>query len=606
MFKKLRLTSKIAGLIAVALSVTALAGLYFTEHRINQQAEDAFVDKLRKTDGMASDVRAFFSKNSEIYAPNHDFKNLKQVPVVVAWSVAREYAEGQGMHFSTPSLHPRDPKNTADEFETKALQAFEADPNLAEYYGRVNLNGVEVMRYAQPVRLTEDCLFCHGDPAGEMGPFNFRKEGMKVGDLKGAFVVTAPLTELNATAHSNGIALLLIDLGAVFAAVAMVFFVVRRLVVKPVAASAALAQEIANNNLALDDLAVDSMDEVGESVIALNRMKGNLTKVVSTIAGTAEQLAAGSEEISTSAGQTAQNARTQVDQTLHVATAMQEMSATVQQISEHSQKASLASQAAADAARSGGNVVEEALSTMRGIAGSTAKVAATVAELGKSSNEIGKIIAVIDDIADQTNLLALNAAIEAARAGEQGLGFAVVANEVKKLAERTAKATQEIAAMIKAIQAETKNAVDAMEYGNKEVQIGVEKTSASGAALREIIKMSEQVGDMIAQIAAAATEQSATTEEINVSVANISNATKESSAAAEQTSKACEDLSAMAFDLQNLVSQFQLRTDSQADEDGETHNGHSLHQFGGAQQAHGAPLKNHRPRKPSLVPVSPR
>ena len=158
--------------------------------------------------------------------------------------------------------------------------------------------------------------------------------------------------------------------------------------------------------------------------------------------------------------------------------------------------------------------------------------------------------------------------------------------------------------MIKAIQAETKNAVVAMEYGNKEVQVGVEKTSASGAALREIIKMSEQVGDMIAQIAAAATEQSATTEEINASVANISNATKESSAAAEQTSKACEDLSGMAFDLQNLVSQFHLRTNSQSVQDGETPDGRPLHTSHAAQKADRVPLNNPRRGKPSLVPVS--
>jgi len=157
-FNKLKLTSKIAGLIAVTLSLTALGGFFITQHRINQQAEDAFVDKLRKTDGMASNMRTFFSSNVEIYAPHHEFKDLKQVPVVVAWSVARQYAEGQGMQFTTPSLHPRNPMNTADEFEAKALHAFENDPNLKEYYSRVNLKGIEVMRYAQPVRLTEDCL----------------------------------------------------------------------------------------------------------------------------------------------------------------------------------------------------------------------------------------------------------------------------------------------------------------------------------------------------------------------------------------------------------------------------------------------------------------
>ena len=208
--------------------------------------------------------------------------------------------------------------------------------------------------------------------------------------------------------------------------------------------------------------------------------------------------------------------------------------------------------------------MEETLSTMRGVADSTAKVSSTITELGKGSDKIGKIVSVIDDIADQTNLLALNAAIEAARAGEQGRGFAVVADEVRKLAERTTKATKEIAEMIESIQKETRNAVGAMEQESQEVQVGVEKTSASGAALLEIIKMSEDVGDMITTIATAATEQSATTEEINSNVSKISSSIQQSSSAAEQTSKACADLSTLASDLCNVVNQFTLESGAQS------------------------------------------
>jgi methyl-accepting chemotaxis protein len=248
----------------------------------------------------------------------------------------------------------------------------------------------------------------------------------------------------------------------------------------------------------------------------------------------------------------------QSDQTLQVATAMQQMSSTVHQVSEHSQKASDSSDKAAQAARQGGEVVEQTLSTMRSIADSSRTVAARIGELGKSSEEIGTIVAVIDDLADQTNLLALNAAIEAARAGEQGRGFAVVADEVRKLAERTTTATQGIGTMIASIQTETRNAVQAIELGSRDVEVGVEKTSASGAALKEIIQMSEQVGDMISQIATAATEQSSATEQVNSNVSHISSLTQGSSLAAEQSAKACAELSTMALDLQNLVNQFKL------------------------------------------------
>jgi methyl-accepting chemotaxis protein len=304
-----------------------------------------------------------------------------------------------------------------------------------------------------------------------------------------------------------------------------------------------------------------SDDEFGEIAGAFDTFTAAARDIMCRLAAQSEQMASATEEMSSGAGQSAETARVQSDQTHQVATAMQEMSATVQQISEHSEKAASASQTAAQAARRGGQVADETLSTMCSIAESTKAVASRITELGKSSEQIGKIIAVIDDIADQTNLLALNAAIEAARAGEQGRGFAVVADEVRKLAERTTKATKEIATMIESIQLETKNAVQAMEKGSREVQVGVEKTTASGAALGEIIKMSEQVGDMIAQIATAAVQQSSASEQINANVSQISSSTQESSTTAEQMAKACQDLSSLAFDLQVMVSNFKLGDD---------------------------------------------
>jgi methyl-accepting chemotaxis protein len=179
-------------------------------------------------------------------------------------------------------------------------------------------------------------------------------------------------------------------------------------------------------------------------------------------------------------------------------------------------------------------------------------------ELGKSSDQIGRIIGVIDDIADQTNLLALNAAIEAARAGEQGRGFAVVADEVRKLAERTTTATKEIAQMIKNIQDETKIAVGAMEQGTKQVEEGVASTAQAGDSLKEIIEMSEQVGEMITHIATAATEQSSATEQVNSNMDQIAKLVKESAVGAQQSAKACQDLSGLALDLQKMVGSFKL------------------------------------------------
>src|SRR5271155_3773337 len=156
------------------------------------------------------------------------------------------------------------------------------------------------------------------------------------------------------------------------------------------------------------------------------------------------------------------------------------MSSTVREVSANSTKAAESAQAAAETAREGGVIVEDTLTRMRSIANAVRETAAKVQELGIRSDQIGRIIGVIDDIADQTNLLALNAAIEAARAGEQGRGFAVVADEVRKLAERTTSATKEVAQMVQGIQAGTKTAVAAMREGTQQVQQGVETTSRAG------------------------------------------------------------------------------------------------------------------------------
>lgn len=339
---------------------------------------------------------------------------------------------------------------------------------------------------------------------------------------------------------------------------------IARSVSRAIARMLGLIQEIADNNLAMADMKVISDDDIGKADAALNRMKNNLRGIIHSIAGTASHVASASEEISSSATQLAQSAETQKDQTMQVATAMQEMSSTVISVSDSCNKAADAARQSAETARLGGSIVEGTLTKMRVIAESVGATAKKIEELGKSSDHIGRIIGVIDDIADQTNLLALNAAIEAARAGEQGRGFAVVADEVRKLAERTTTATKEIAQMIKTIQDETKAAVVAMESGTKQVEEGVTSTAKAGDSLRAIIQMSEQVGGMITEIATAANQQSSTTEQVNMNIEQIARLVKESAIGAQQSATACQDLSNLALDLQTMVGKFKLEESMQA------------------------------------------
>ncbi len=311
-------------------------------------------------------------------------------------------------------------------------------------------------------------------------------------------------------------------------------------------------------------LEIDSDDEFGKLASAFNVFMESLQKLIAKVSRSSAQLASASEEISANTRQGAERQSQQDEQTSHLATAMQEMSVTVSQVSENSQKVAAAALEATGSARHGGEVVEESLSTMRSIAESTNKVAGRVNELGKNSEQIGRIIAVIEDIADKTNLLALNAAIEAARAGEQGRGFAVVADEVRKLAEQTTTATKEISTMVQSIQTETAHAVDAMRMSSHEVDAGVNKASATGTVLTQVIATVEHVGEMISHIATAAAEQSATTEEINNSLNNIAGLSRQTLAGAEETAHACSDLSNLALDLEQLVSKFKYDQTSES------------------------------------------
>jgi methyl-accepting chemotaxis protein len=304
---------------------------------------------------------------------------------------------------------------------------------------------------------------------------------------------------------------------------------------------------------------VTSEDEIGELSHWFNTFIEHLQNVMRQVIQGAEQLASASEEISASATQMAQGSETQQGQTQQIATAMQEMAASVAQVSTNSNQVATNAGHAANDARDGGRVVDRAVEMMHQVATAVGTVAQQVGELGRRSDQIGKIVGVIDEIADQTNLLALNAAIEAARAGEQGRGFAVVADEVRKLAERTTKATKEIAEMIHSIQQETKAAVMAMEEGTVQVEHGVVATKEAGVKLQQIIKGSEQAAQMITQIATAANEQASTTDQINSGINEIARISHESASGAKQSAKACEELSHLALDLQGLISRFKVR-----------------------------------------------
>lgn len=335
-------------------------------------------------------------------------------------------------------------------------------------------------------------------------------------------------------------------------------FIIKSSIVKPLRESIAAAEAIAEGDMSCRLESSTRDDELGQLMSSLCRMSGNLKSIIEKISLASNQVASASEEMSATAEEMVKGMDNQTTQTSQVASAMEEMSATVLEVAKNAQGAASTAREATATAKKGGEVVAKTVQGMQRIAGTVQKSARTIGELGKSSDQIGEIVAVIDDIADQTNLLALNAAIEAARAGEQGRGFAVVADEVRKLAEKTTKATKEIATMIKNIQKETEGAVNAMEVGTREVADGVRLANQAGDSLNMIIASIAKVNEMITQIATAAEQQSSAAEEISSSIEKIASVTRETTEGSRQTYSATYDLSKMATELRTLVGSFKV------------------------------------------------
>jgi len=326
--------------------------------------------------------------------------------------------------------------------------------------------------------------------------------------------------------------------------------------------SAAASLVDASNAMANGDLSrrvrLASRDELGAIGDSFDTMADSFSQAIRKVAESSAQVAVAASQVNVTAERIATGAEEVAAQAATVATAGEQMSATSGDIAQNCQLAAEGAQRASQSAQAGAAVVESTIAVMSQIADKVQESAKTVESLGARSDQIGAIIGTIEDIADQTNLLALNAAIEAARAGEQGRGFAVVADEVRALAERTTRATREIGEMIKAIQNETKGAVAAMEQGVLQVETGTVEASKSGMALQDILQQINDVATQVHQIATAAEEQTATTSEISSNMLQITEVVQQTSRGAHESATAASQLTGNAGELQRLVQQFKL------------------------------------------------
>lgn len=305
-------------------------------------------------------------------------------------------------------------------------------------------------------------------------------------------------------------------------------------------------------------LIVRNDDEVGTVCKGFNELVDKLHSNISVVAEKVDTVVSSANELSATAEQLSGRAREQSQQTEGLAAAAEELSAVVLDVAKNAQASAESALETKQVAVMGEEVVRSAIEGIKTVEVSINDISSSITDLSGASAKIGEVANVIKDIAEQTNLLALNAAIEAARAGEQGRGFAVVADSVRQLAERTAKATAEITDMIKSIQEGTNKSSGAMVKGIEDVNKVVDKANKAEAALHEIVEKVDKQAELIRHMATAANQQSTTVDSMVSNITTVAGASKEFASGTDQISQTAEDLDRVAVELQKVVKQFKL------------------------------------------------
>lgn len=597
MFEDVSLKWKVLALALFGPIIVAVVLAIQQVYQITEASHEDILHQSRAVTLMAEAARDEMGKKLEmgVIKPFDQLESkeaiLEAVPIITAINMAARNAEILDYKFRVPKVAPRNPKNTPTELEGRVLAKLKAE-NLDEY---VMVEDHQI-RYFRPIRLTKDCLVCHGDPKGTRDPVGGILEGWKVGEIHGAFEIIASLDTaeakiLEAQLFTAGETLLILVLIGVIS-----WFLVKVFIVSPLFRIRNFAQEVASGNLAATPEGTFGA-ELGVVERAIATMVGNLKakmgeaaqkkeeaevaqgkaekamneakiqeaksiellKKMQRIAGDAsliaEQVTSAADELSAQADQVSNGAAIQHDRTTQTATAMEEMNATVLEVAKNSANSATSAQKAKEQAQEGAGVVKNAIAAIKEVYDLTATLKQSMDQLGHQATDIGQIMNVIEDIADQTNLLALNAAIEAARAGEAGRGFAVVADEVRKLAEKTMDATKDVAAAIRTIQDGASANIKSVDHAAEAVERATEMANQSGASLERIVEFADETSGQVQSIAAAAEEQSAASEEINRAVDDINMIASETADGMNQSAEAITELARLSNQLRDLIEE---------------------------------------------------
>jgi len=365
------------------------------------------------------------------------------------------------------------------------------------------------------------------------------------------------LEEFNSEGKQAGRGLMLVTLLLIPMIIGIVWFLARRWVAAPLREAVDQANKVAEGDFSTRST-IRSNDEIGALMKAQSSMSERLGRTINDVRAAASAVASDATQLTGAAGRVADGSAEQSDAASSMAAAVEQMSTSIDMIAEHASGAMTVSSDAQRVSLASSETIQQAVDAMNNIAETVRNSSDAIRQLGRESQEISAIAGTIKEIADQTNLLALNAAIEAARAGEQGRGFAVVADEVRKLAERTSKSTHEIAEMITRIQLGTQNAVDNMNVGVTQVASGVDLAAEANEAIKRIHDGAVQVSEAVANISSAIREQSTATTSVAQGLEQIARMTERNNADAQETARSAEALQAVAGKLRGTVEVFKV------------------------------------------------